>query len=47
MKPCVQGLWGDAVQGAVTKDLSDIMNSHIPPEMWKLLFPGTKQPTVT
>lgn len=44
MKPFVQdskGRWGDVVQEAVTDDLSAIMNSCIPDEMWSVLFPGT------
>lgn len=41
------GAWGDLVQAAVTQDLSDIMNSFIPSTMWKLLFPGTPQPTLS
>ncbi|MBZ9751539.1 Ig domain-containing protein [Deinococcus sp. HMF7604] len=50
MNPFVQnsqGQWGDAVQAAVTNDLSNIMNSFIPADMWKLLFPQQPQPSLT
>lgn len=39
--------WGDVVQAAVRQNLSDIMNSFIQPDIWKLLFPGTPQPTLS
>lgn len=42
-----QGAWGDAVQSAVTQDLTDIMNSQIPSTMWNLLFPSMPQPSLT
>jgi hypothetical protein len=42
-----QGGWGDVVQAAVTQDLSDIMNSFIPGDMWNLVFPQTPQPTLS
>jgi hypothetical protein len=42
-----QGNWYDAVQLAVTNDLSTIMNSFIPADMWNLAFPGQPQPTLT
>jgi|GEM_PF-1278761 len=50
MAPFVQnaeGAWGDAVQASVTQDLSDIMNSCVPSDLWKLLFPSTAQPSLT
>lgn len=50
MNPYVQnseGAWGDAVQAAVTNDLSQIMNSLIPSGLWDLLFSGLPQPTLT
>ena len=49
MNPFVQqnGQWGDAVQAAVTGNLSDIMNSCIPSDLWGLLFPGMTQPALT
>jgi hypothetical protein len=49
MTPFAQqdGAWGDVVQAAVRQDLSDIMNSYISPDMWKLLFPDTPQPTLS
>jgi hypothetical protein len=50
MNPYVQnaqGAWGDAVQAAVRQDLSDIMNSFIPSDMWSLLFPGIAEPTLS
>lgn len=50
MNPFVQsntGVWGDAVQADVTQDLSDLMNSGIPSNMWNLLFPNRQQPTLT
>lgn len=50
MNPYVQnaqGAWGDAVQAAVRQDLSDIMNSFIPSDMWNLLFPGIPEPTLS
>jgi len=46
MSPFVRGLngsWSDVVQAAVTSDLSDIMNSFIPTEMWDLIFGGQKR----
>ncbi|MES2732534.1 MAG: Ig domain-containing protein [Bacteroidota bacterium] len=48
MAPFAQkdGQWGDAVQGAVTQDLSNIMNSFISADMWNLVFPGMPQPTL-
>jgi hypothetical protein len=42
-----QGAWGDVIQAAVNQDLSDIMNSFIPANMWNLLFPGVPQPKLT
>jgi len=42
-----QGAWYDAVQAAVRQDLSDIMNSFIPSDMWGLLYPGVAQPTLS
>jgi hypothetical protein len=53
MNPFVQNMqngkavWGDAVQADVTQDLSAIMHSGIPSNMWNLLFPNRKQPTLT
>lgn len=50
MNPYVQnnkGAWADAVQADVTQDLSVIMNSGIPSNMWNLLFPNMPQPTLT
>jgi hypothetical protein len=50
MNPFVQdahGAWGDAVQAVVRQDLSDIMNSCIPSDMWGLLFPKAPQPTLS
>lgn len=53
MNPYVQNVqngrpvWGDAVQAAVTQDLSVIMNSGIPSNMWNLLFPNMPQPSLT
>lgn len=48
MTPFVQnpgtGAWGDAVQAAVTSDLSEIMNSFIPQAMWTLLFGNDSRP---
>jgi hypothetical protein len=40
-------LWSDAVQANVTQDLSVLMNSGIPSDMWNLLFPSMPQPTLT
>ncbi|HEX6342106.1 hypothetical protein [Umezawaea sp.] len=42
-----KGVLRDQVQGAVTQDLSDIMNSFIPTDLWKLVFPDTNQTTLT
>lgn len=42
-----EGAWGDAVQTAVREDLSEIMNSFVDPNIWKLLFPGVPKPTLT
>ena len=42
-----QGNWYDAVQLAVTNDLSTIMNSCVPSDMWNLAFPGQSQPILT
>jgi Putative Ig domain len=42
-----QGNWYDAVQLAVTNDLSTIMNSFVPSAMWNMAFPGQPQPTLT
>lgn len=42
-----QGAWGDAVQAAVRQDLSVIMNSCIPSDLWNLLYPGHPQPPLT
>ena len=51
MNPYVQdpksGQWGDAVQAAVTNDLSTIMNSFIPADMWNLVLPGQSQPVLS
>jgi hypothetical protein len=41
------GAWGDKVQAAVTSDLSTIMNSFIPSEMWTLIFGKNPQPTLS
>jgi hypothetical protein len=41
------GAWGDAVQAAVRQNLSDIMNSSVPADMWKLLFPNMPQPSLS
>lgn len=41
------GQWVDAVQTKVTADMSEIMNSAIPTDIWSLLFPGQAQPTLT
>ncbi|HYC92025.1 MAG TPA: hypothetical protein VEO54_22625 [Thermoanaerobaculia bacterium] len=41
------GAWADVVQGAVTSDLGAIMNSYIPPAMWKLIFGKDQQPTLS
>jgi hypothetical protein len=49
MAPFVQddkGHWGDAVQAAVTENLSSIMNSCIPLDMWSLLFPNSPPPSL-
>ena len=37
----------DVVQAAVTKDLSDIMNSLVPSKLWDKLFPNVPQATLT
>lgn len=42
-----QGEWGDVVQANVRQDLSDIMNSFVPSNIWSLLFPNTPQPTLS
>jgi hypothetical protein len=42
-----QGNWQDAVQRAVTQDMSTIMNSFVPADLWKLTFPGSPQPTLS
>ena len=41
------GNFGDVVQAAVRQDLSTMMNSFIPSDMWILLFPNQNQPTLT
>lgn len=40
-------IYYDAVQAEVTDSLGQIMNAYIDPDMWKLLFPGTPQPTLS
>jgi hypothetical protein len=50
MTPFVMGTSGgysDVVQEAVREDLSAIMNSYIPKDMWDLLFPSTPQSSLT
>lgn len=39
--------WGDEVQRKVLSDMSDIMNSFVPPDMWRRLFPGSPQPVLS
>ena len=41
------GVWSDVVQTAVTQDLSNIMNSYIPADMWSLVMGGAPQPPLT
>jgi hypothetical protein len=50
MNPFVQddeARWSEIVQSAVTADLSDIMNSFVPADLWNLLFAGSPQPSVS
>ncbi|WP_013334231.1 putative Ig domain-containing protein [Gloeothece verrucosa] len=42
-----QGEWGDVVQSAVRQNLSEIMNSYISEDIWKLLFPNVNQPILS
>jgi len=42
-----QGYWSDTVQGAVMQDMTDIMSSAIPADMWNLVYPNTPQPTLS
>lgn len=41
------GEWYDAVQEEAVADLWTIVNSHIPEFLWKKLFGGTTQPTLS
>jgi len=41
------GEWADQVQSAVTGDLSEIMNSFVPSDLWSLLFGDEPQPALT
>jgi hypothetical protein len=42
-----KGNWSDAVQTSVMRDMTDIMNSAIPSDMWSLVYPNTAQPTLS
>ncbi|MBV6323465.1 hypothetical protein [Duganella violaceipulchra] len=42
-----KGDWYEAVQQAVTNDLSMIMNSFISSDAWNLIYPNTPQPSLS
>jgi hypothetical protein len=41
------GAWGDDVQKQVMDSMSNIMNSFVPKEMWRRLFPNQSQPVLS
>lgn len=50
MSPFVRnakGEMGDSVQAGVNQNMSDIMNSFVPADMWKLVFPSTPPPVLS
>lgn len=50
MSPFVKddkGAWTDIIQEKVRGDLTEIMNSFMDPNIWKLLFPNQKQPVLS
>lgn len=42
-----QGQWEDVIQTAVRQDMSTIMNSYVPSDLWTLLFPNQTQQPLT